>query len=288
MWKDWVAFCLSAAQTRKGTAVETLAALGSRTYAGWADAMALRLDVDTMMAHPHGQTAAILVAVAACVSTLLGRSVVLAVNRMRRAGFVFAMVLNFGTLVLTYAVLGLLVWATGVVLLGGGVSAQHVTWAVLWAVSPLVLGFATAIPILGTLFERGLNLWSVLILWSIIDDVYSTSGWLGGAIALGAWLLTWLLQGLYAPMVARARDWIWRRATGRPLYDSARYILDQASIDGSEAALGLTSADRARVARTHRPLEARGDGAVDGRGGGAVDGRGDGADRAGGPGGRER
>lgn len=231
--------------------METLAALVSRTYSGWVDAMALRLDVAEMLAHPHGQTAAILVAAAACLSTLLGRSFVLAVNRMRRWGFAFAMLLNFLTLVLTYAVLGVLVWATGLVLLDGGGSARDVAWAVLWAVSPLVLGFATAIPVLGTGIDRGLSLWSLLILWSIIDDLYAVSGWLGGAIALAAWLLTWVLQGLYAPLLARLRDWLWRRATGRPLYDSARYVLDQASIDGSEAALGMTAAERAMVLRQH-------------------------------------
>ena len=217
--------------------METLATLVSRASSGWLDAMGLHLDVTAMLADPLGQTAAILVAVVACISTLLGRSVVLAVNRMRRWGFVFAMVLNFITLVVTYTVLGALVWGAGLVLFDTGVDARDVAWAVLWAVSPLVLGFATAIPILGTGFDRGLSLWSVLILWSIIDDLYDTSGLLGGAIALGAWLLTWLLEGVYAPLLATARDWIWRRATGRPLYASARYVLDQASIDGSEASL---------------------------------------------------
>lgn len=233
--------------------METLPALVSRAYTGWVDAMALRLDVAEMLAHPHGQTAAILVAAVACLSTLLGRFFVLAVNRMRRWGFAFAMLLNFLTLVLTYAVLGVLVWATGLVLFDGGASARDVAWAVLWAVSPLVLGFATAIPILGTGIDRGLDLWSLLILWSIIDDLYAVSGWLGGAIALGAWLLTWLLQGIYAPLLARVRDWLWHRVTGRPLYDSARYVLDQASIDGSEAALGMTAAERATLLRQHRP-----------------------------------
>lgn len=222
--------------------METLAALISHASAGWLDAMGLKLDVRAILADPLGQTAAILVAVVGCISTLLGRSVILAVNRIRRWGFVFVMVLNFITLVLTYAVLGALVWGAGLVLFDTGVDARDVAWAVLWAVSPLVLGFATAIPILGTGIDRGLTLWSVLILWSIIDDLYSISGLLGGAIALGAWLLTWLLEGVYAPLLATARDWVWRRATGRPLYASARYILDQASIDGSEASLNPPAA----------------------------------------------
>ncbi|WP_092608601.1 hypothetical protein [Raineyella antarctica] len=225
--------------------METLAALVSRTSSGWLDAMALHLDVARMLQDPLGQTAAILVAVGACLSTLLGRSVVLAVNRMRRLGLLFALLLNFGTLVLTYVVLGLLVWGAGTAILDVRADPRDVTWAVVWAASPLVLGFATAMPILGIAVDRGLGLWSVLILWSIIDDVYGTSGLAGGAIAVGAWLVTWLLQSLYAPLLARARDWIWRRATGRPLYDSARFVLDQASIDFSESQLDWPAASPA-------------------------------------------
>ena len=93
--------------------MESLATLVSLVWAGWRDAMGLALDVTEMIAHPQGTTAAVLVAVTACVSTLLGRSVVLAVNRVRRGGMLFAMVLSFATLVLTYALIGLLVWAAG-------------------------------------------------------------------------------------------------------------------------------------------------------------------------------
>lgn len=232
--------------------METVATLLGLTGHGWSQAMRLRLDVGIVVRDPLGPSAATLVAVAACVSTLLGRSVVLAVNRMRRWGFAFAMVLNFATLVLTYAVLGILVWGAGKLWFDVGVGAEKVAWAVLWAASPLVLGFATAIPILGTAIDRGLSLWSLLILWSIIDDLYATDLLRGGAIAAGAWLVTWLLQGIYAPLLARARDWMWRRATGRPLYDSARYILDQASIDGSEADL---SGPAALLQEHHPPGE---------------------------------
>ncbi|QGF24654.1 hypothetical protein [Raineyella fluvialis] len=185
-----------------------------------------------------GHTAAILVAVGACASILVGRSVVLAVNRMRRGGLVFVMILNFVTLVLTYAVLGLLVWVAGTLLIRVQVPAEQVAWAVLWACSPLVLGFAIAIPVLGSAIDRALTLWSLLILWSIIRDLYATTLLHSGGIALGAFLVVWLLSGIYLPLLARARDHIWRRATGRPLYDSARYVLDQASIEGSEASLG--------------------------------------------------
>lgn len=209
----------------------------SRTWSGWVDAMGLQLDVAEMITHPQGETAAVLVALGACISTLLGRSAVLAVNRMRRWGLLFALALNVVTIVLSYAVVGVLVWAAGSLWLSGAVDARDVAWAVVWAASPLVLGFATLIPVLGPGIDRGLTVWSVLILWSIIDDLYGTSGLVGGAVALGAWLLAWLLRSIYAPQLARVRDWVWRRATGRPLYDSARYILDQASIDGSASAL---------------------------------------------------
>lgn len=232
--------------------MESLTSLVSLVWAGWRDAMGLRLNVTEMIADPQGTTAAVLVAITACVSTLLGRSVVLAVNRVRRGGMLLGMVLSFATVVLTYALIGLLVWAAGSWLLHGVADARHVAWAVLWAASPLVLGFATVIPLFGPAIDRGLTVWSVLVLWSIVDDIYDTSALVSGAVALGAWLLTWLLRTLYAPQLARVRDWLWRRVTGRPLYDSSRYILDQAAIDGSAAAL---------VWHTARPAELPSDGA---------------------------
>ncbi|WOP18185.1 hypothetical protein [Raineyella sp. LH-20] len=225
-----------------------IGAILSQTTAGWLDALTLRLDVVRASAGPLGHTAAILVAVGACVSILLGRSVVLAVNRMRRGGMVFVMALNFVTLVLTYALLGLLVWVTGVLMIGSHVPAEQVVWAVLWACSPLVLGFATAIPVLGPAIDRALMAWSLLILWSIIRDLYATTLWRSGAIALGTFLAVWALSAVYSPLLARIRDVLWRRATGRPLYDSSRYVLEQATIEGSEADLNgwLIEPDRAQ------------------------------------------
>ncbi|WOQ18634.1 hypothetical protein [Raineyella sp. W15-4] len=230
--------------------MKTLGAILSHAAAGWLDALTLRLDVAQASAGPVGHAAAILVAIGACVSILVGRSVVLAVNRMRRGGMVFVMVLNFVTLVLTYALLGLLVWLAGTLVIGGRVPAEQVVWAVLWACSPLVLGFATAIPVLGTAIDRALMLWSLLILWSIIRDLFATTPLRSGAIALGTFLAVWLLSAVYSPLLARARDLLWRRATGRPLYDSSRYVLEQAAIEGSEADLDgaawLVEPDRAR------------------------------------------
>ncbi|MEA5154004.1 hypothetical protein [Raineyella sp.] len=235
--------------------METLGAILSHAAAGWLDALALRLDVAQASGGLIGHTAAILVAVSACVSILVGRSVVLAVNRMRRGGMVFVMVLNFVTLVLTYALLGLLVWVAGTLVIGVRVPTEEVVWAVLWACSPLVLGFAIAIPVLGTAIDRALSLWSLLILWSIIGDLYATSLLVSGAIALATFLAVWLLSAVYTPLLARARDLLWRRATGRPLYDSARYLLEQAGIEGSEADLDgaawLVEPDRSRRGR-HR------------------------------------
>lgn len=230
--------------------METLGAIISRATAGWLDALTLRLDVTQASVGLVGHTAAILVAVTACASILVGRSVVLAVNRMRRGGMAFVMVLNVVTLVLTYALLGLLVWVIGSLVTSVRVPAVEVVWAVLWACSPLVLGFAIAMPVLGTAIDRGLSVWSLLILWSIIHDLYATSLLIGGAIALGAFLAVWLLSAVYTPLLARARDLLWRRATGRPLYDSARYVLEQAAVEGSEADLDgaawLVEPDRTR------------------------------------------
>ncbi len=222
--------------------MEGVAALLSRTSSGWINAVGFDLDVHAMLADPYGRTAAVLIAIAACLSTLLGRSVVLAVNRMHRWGFLFAMVLNFLALLVIYGMLAVLVWGAGRWFFDSSVPFVDVVWAVLWAISPLVLGFTIAIPLLGVGIDRLLALWSVLILWSIIDDLFGISGWRGGALAVGASLVTWLLESLWTPLVARGRDWLWRRVTGRPLYSSSRYVLDLASIEGGEADLFWSSA----------------------------------------------
>lgn len=211
--------------------MDTLGALLERTWAGWTDAMMLDLDISLVLERVLGPAAAVLVALGATIATMVGRSVVLAVNRLRRGELAFALVVYFGSMMARYALLSLVVWGLGRWFFDSTLPYSDVVWSLLWAMSPLVLGFLTAIPVLGPAFDRAIDMWSLLVLWSIIDELFSTTVVSAGAVAVGSWVVTWLLSLAYGPVLATARDRTWRRLTGRPLYDSSRYVLDQASLD---------------------------------------------------------
>lgn len=206
------------------------------SWEGWLAAMRVE-DLSPLVDGRIGPAAAAVVAFLACVSTLLGRSVVLVVNRMRRGGFLFALAVNLITLVWSYVVLGVALWAIGRLWLGSQVSAVAVPATVLWGCAPLILGFLTAVPVLGTGFDRVLSVWSALIVWRIVGGLYEVDPWRAGALTVASWLAMWVMTWVLAHPLARLRDWTWRRMTGRPLYDSARWLLDQAAVDGSIADL---------------------------------------------------
>lgn len=207
----------------------------TRTLNAWGQAVTLHPGVAATLDDPGTWATGIAVAAVAGVSLMVGRSVVLAINRVRGPGLVYALVFSMLTSALYFVAQGLIVWGLGQILLDTDVPATAMARVVLLSSAPLWFGFLTAVPLLGSVFDKALSLWSLLALWRITSDAYATSGWLSGGIALAAFGLTALLSSLLRPLVARARDTFWRRSTGRSLHASAAFLLAAADIDGSEA-----------------------------------------------------
>lgn len=172
---------------------------------------------DWFEALPNKNLIAITIAMLAGISTLVGNSVVLFINRVRGWRFAVTLVLNGIAMVLLYVVQALMValvapWVIG----NAGPGIGVVVRSVMLSAAPLVFGFLVLIPYLGPAVGRVLQAWSVVALWVIVSVAFDTDlvhalvitliGW--GAMQAVSW-------GLSRPM-KWLTDKIWQLISGRP------------------------------------------------------------------------
>lgn len=172
---------------------------------------------DWFEALPNKNLIAITIAMLAGISTLIGNSVVLFINRVRGWRFAVTLVLNGIAMVLLYLVQAVMValvapWVIG----SAGPGIGVVVRSVMLSAAPLVFGFLVLIPYLGPAIGRVLQAWSVVALWVIVSVAFDTDlvhalvitliGW--GAMQAVSW-------GLSRPM-KWLTDKIWQLISGRP------------------------------------------------------------------------
>lgn len=168
-------------------------------------------------AHPRALAIAIGVALLAGVSTLLGNSGVLLLNRIRGYRFWFSIALNAAALVLLYAVQSVATWLVGLVVAGPqGPSLYDVTVAVMLSTGPLAYGFLALIPFVGPGIARGLQVWSFLSLWVLSTAGYGRGLWAGLLIAGVGWGVMQVLAWAFSRPVTWLGDRFWQLMTGRP------------------------------------------------------------------------
>ncbi|MCC6626861.1 MAG: hypothetical protein IT340_05585 [Chloroflexi bacterium] len=112
---------------------------------------------------PRAFALAIGVVLLAGVSSLLGQSTTLFINRVRRARFALSLVLNGVLLVGGWLVWSLVLWLVGLVLFPITPTFQTMLLLVALSYAPLVFGFLILIPWLGTFIQRLLYAWSYII-----------------------------------------------------------------------------------------------------------------------------
>lgn len=197
---------------------------------GW-NALRFSPDVAIVLAPQTSWIPVILIAVGAAAATLAGQSVVLLANRIRGWGLVISLLFATIGILATHAAEGLLLWGLGHLIFPGSWTALEITKVVVLSSAPLVFGFLTAIPLLGPAISRLLSVWSLLVLWSIVGATFGAGFWAAAGLVLGAWLGTLLLGNLLGPLLASARDRIWRRVTGRPLHLDTSFLLELVTSD---------------------------------------------------------
>lgn len=168
------------------------------------------------------------VAMLAALSTMIGHSVVYAINHVRGLRMVAAMALGVGysvALRLVMAVtIAVLSWAvTGVSAIGG-----EIGYCYLLALAPLVLSFLIFVPHFGLFLGRVLEGWALLCMVALLSPTLGVGMWAALGLAGGAWLVTQVLSRVLAGPLASVSSRLWSLATGHDTYLTARDILSGA------------------------------------------------------------
>lgn len=181
--------------------------------------MVLTLDSDAAQwfrVHPLSVEISLVVAALAGISTLLGNSVVLFLNRVRGWRFVVTLALNGAAMVLLYAAQALVIAIVGPLVLGHSPGLVAVIRAVMLSTAPLVFGFLVLIPYLGPAIGRVLQAWGLLVLWVLVDAAFGATLWQAFVITAIGWGVMQLLSWALSRPISWIGNGIWRMITGKP------------------------------------------------------------------------
>ena len=184
---------------------------------------ALTLDEAAMSA--AGTWDALGVAVLASLSTMLGHSAVLALNRIRGLRLLSTLVLNAVVLSFLRILQAAITWTVAGIVLGHPVPLLDLVIVALLSLAPQVFGVVTAMPHAGLFVGRVLEGWQYLVL---VVGVSATFG-VTLATALGITLVGWVVMQMVSRLLRVPATWLgsrlWTLATGRPTMVTARDIL---------------------------------------------------------------
>ena len=188
---------------------------------------ALRLDPDVARVLDPSTTwfTVIVIAVLAAIATMIGQAVVLFVNQVRRWALGFSVAVAIAGILGSHLLEGLLLWGLASVAFTEPWTAWQIFKVVILSSAPHVFQFLTAIPLLGPAINRLLSIWGMLMLWAVVWATFGTGPWASATLVLIAWLGMLLIGNLLGPLLAGARDRIWRAATGRPLHLDTSFLL---------------------------------------------------------------
>lgn len=182
-------------------------------------------NAEWFITYPYSYEVAIVVAVLAGVSTLLGDSMVLFFNRVRGWRFAFTLLLNGVAVVALYALQAVFVQALGFLLTGGGPGFGWVLRGVMLSTAPLVFGVLALIPYFGPAIAHVLQAWGVVALWVITGVMFGTDTVTALGIAAGSWVIMQGLSWLFARPVAWIGNHVWTFVTGTPFMMTGRDLL---------------------------------------------------------------
>jgi hypothetical protein len=163
------------------------------------------------------------------VSTLMGQSVVLFLNQVRKGRFVFSLVVNGLLYLLQFAIWGIVLYLVARILFEHNPTGRDVLLLIGLSTAPYVLGFLALIPYMGPFIAKLLSVWVFLLQVLIIDNAFEVT-FFRGVIAVGlGWLVMLLLTNTVGKPVIRLRNWIWKRVSGSDMDITAQDILLQYS-----------------------------------------------------------
>ena len=189
---------------------------------------ALRLDpavYSAAITHPRSTEVILGIVFLAGVSTLLGQSVVLFINRVRRGRFIFSMILNGFIFIISYTIWGIAIGVVGRFMFPVSPDPWSMVRLVGLSTAPLVFGFLILIPYMGTAIGKLLSVWELLIMTTVVQFEFQAE-FMAAAVCVGlSWLLMLLLTNTLGKPVVKLRNYIWRKVTGSDLDTTPQDIL---------------------------------------------------------------
>lgn len=201
---------------------------------------ALRMDprlFEIVSANPNSRWLVLGVVFLAGMSTLLGQSVVLFVNRVRRGRFVMSLVLNGFIYIVSYFVWGVTIALIGMLIFPSSPDGWAIVRMVGLSTAPLIFGFFILIPWMGPFIGKILNIWGFLILVSVVEFGFQVGLWRALIVVGIGWLLMTLLTNFIGKPVIALRNKIWHMVAGTTLDADTQDLLLQFSRSGDAPAL---------------------------------------------------
>jgi hypothetical protein len=148
-------------------------------------------------------------------SLMLGQSVVLFANRVSRRRFAACLAIAGLVYAAGLVVWGVTIWASARIF-GYDIPARTITFAVCVGQAPLLFGFLSLFPVLGTSIQRILMVYSLLVVVAALSAVLEVRVWQAALLAALGWLVRAGLDRALTRPLSGARAWLWRASTGRP------------------------------------------------------------------------
>jgi hypothetical protein len=179
------------------------------------------------------------------VSTLLGESAVLFINRVRRGRFIISLIANGIVFLISYAVWGVTVYLIGRILFAANPPIGDFVRMVGLSTAPLVFGFFILIPWMGPFIAKVLNIWSMVILIVIVEYEFKIGFW-PAVLCVGlGWLASLALSNTIGRPVVALRNKVFQMVTGSKLDSTAEDLLLRFSGSSYDQLLDLTPEESA-------------------------------------------
>jgi len=189
---------------------------------------ALRLDPEVFRVveeYPQSGWVVLGIVLLAGASMLLGQSAVLVINGVRGGRFALSLMVNGILYAVSFVVWGGIIALVGAILFKVDVSLWTLVRVIGLSTAPLVFGFLIMAPYIGPLIGKVLNLWSFLILLTIVAFEFRVGFW-GAVITVGlGWFISLALSNTIGRPVVRLRNKVWQKVTGSPMEATAQDIL---------------------------------------------------------------
>jgi hypothetical protein len=159
------------------------------------------------------------------VSTLLGESSILFVNRVRRSRFIISLITNGIVFLISYFVWGVTVYLVARVLFQLDPPWEQFVRMVGLSTAPLVFGFLVLIPWMGPFVGKLLSIWSLLILTNVVQFEFQITFWAAVfCVGLG-WLASLIFSNTIGRPVVKLRNKVFQMVSGSRLNLQADDIL---------------------------------------------------------------